>query len=740
MRIRPLIAPAAGPPPPAGGHRLLRRCRLESGGSARRPARRAEPFRAGKVTLSTLIPTHREPAVRRRRGGAGPLPLAALALLALAALPLRGQEGEVRPRYVLPVISEGDRQAYEDFRKFVAERAWSRAFRSIQDQMQREPEGLMPAEADRASLPWREQIWTDLAALPPEGRRAFRLFHDARVERALRGSEGLDLPSRRRVLEDVFWTGFLASKGGEAAYALALLELGEGRPARAARYLRAVADHLPEADLDRAALWTALAVACHRSGDGERFREAAGYASGRFGDRSVAIEIPGEGLIAGAVDDVLEALDPRKPAGGVGPSPPDLELQEGELRRIWTRSLLQDHPDGATPPKHAPGSIFRKLMRGGKEDGEKDDGAVDAARVALACDGRRLAVNRDGTLRVFDPATGGLVWKTGRRVPAAQEQGAVPFAVFAGDDLYCSTRTPASGARAVLECHDASAAGDQPRWSTANIEEFKRFHLLSEPLAAGGQVLIAAVEEQVRQLFLLAIDRESGALLKEVPLGAPASARSSLWSWRPRRDAGLAEYRPRLAVRDDQVLVMTDGGAVCAVSPAQSRLLWALPYEFLASRIPGGWSPSSMAFSGDLLLFRSQGSRRLIALDAEARKTAWQRSVPADSSLAGIDDRHYYMLGAELIAIARDGRRLVWSRVVPASRGVPSMLVTESRIALLSGAELLLLEKSRGDVTARMLFPEFKDGGARLHRTACGSVFLAGAEQMIRIANHSQQK
>ena len=56
----------------------------------------------------------------------------------------------------------------------------------------------------------------------------------------------------------------------------------------------------------------------------------------------------------------------------------------------------------------------------------------------------------------------------------------------------------------------------------------------------------------------------------------------------------------------------------------------------------------------------------LHAIDCETPAIVWQRPVDGDTTIAGIDDRHLYMLGHELSAIDLKTRGMRWSTKLPA--------------------------------------------------------------------------
>jgi outer membrane protein assembly factor BamB len=652
------------------------------------------------------------------------------------------QQDQVRTAYIFPIIGEADRQAYEDFQKLIKEKDWSRAFRSIQDQMRTPPDGLMPAVAGRPSLTWREQIWRDFQGLPAEARSAYRIFHDPATAKALKQIEALPEVERWPALENLYWTSFLSSDGDLVAYRLAIRECGRARYRRAAAYLQDLIDGHPDTDLNRAEVWTLLCLCLVWSEQQQHAAEAIAFTTERFGDQSVRIKISGDLIHEGTVTEILERARETRGGGEVSRAdvPKDFEFPEDGPSFAWKRSLSVE--EATTPDKAKPApreNVLKGLFNRKKEaDAAAPNAkAIDKMVPALAVWGDRVAVDRGTEVKVLSLLDGSLIWKSKPRGIMPEDEGSRPVSVLhvAGGSLF----TTRIGKRrvSILECRDAAATEDHVIWSTEEPEFAKGRSVLCPPVVMDGFVFLLMGDNSIRQFALVVLQQDTGSLVREVALGTPATASQDYWGWSGNQGDLFKNYTPRLTGLGEQVIVMTDGGALCAVSSRGGSLQWALPYDFRSSRIQPGGSPASVVADGGLLYFRSQGSRRLIAFHPVDRQVIWERAVPADSRLLGMDADGYYLLGAELMAIDRKTRELLWSRRLTHAARNGGVIVTESQVLVPTSGQIQGIDKKSGDTISRTPLPGFEKNGTVLHLTPQGHLLIVDHETLALVRSDS---
>ena len=648
---------------------------------------------------------------------------------------LASDSQEERPtQYVLPVIEEGARQAYEDFVKLVKQKSWSRAFRSIQEQNDNPPEGLMPGRVGEVAVAWRERVFMDYLALGTDARRAFRLFYDPSVENGIKQAEALKGQERREKLLHLYWTGFLSSSGDDVAWLLACDAMVEKDHRRAAHYLSMILEHHADSNLERPMLWVALCNAQAKMGDLTAYEDSKSYALDRYGDELVEIHLPGHESLQGLVTDVLQAIDKdvSDPSGvGERVDVPSVRPLEGEAEWMWSRKNLLQGPAGKA--KKARKGLLSKLFGPSEQEvkqararGEVEPGMRFIPASAISED--RILVNRAGKAALVDLHTGEVIWASRRKT--AQEADSYYsryIATYQGGYFFSTSGPAGSGNRFFLECHDPKSSAEKPVWSTARSESMRKWDFIGRPLVHEGHIYILSSDGEIKQVFLAVLKLASGEFVRRIDLGTPVRA-SSGNHWFPNNSQGWNRASPGIAIDQGQVIVMTDGGAVCAVDLGTNKLSWAFPYDYKQSRPCGVVSPGKAQVVGGLVLARSQGSKRLIALDCAARSVAWERSVRSDTHFVGIDENNFYVLGAELEAIGLEDLRLKWSRRLTGIKGWPSVVVLKDRILVANGRGIKAYDKASGDELGELKIPEIRKAGATLHLTPNSKLICIGVE------------
>ena len=73
--------------------------------------------------------------------------------------------------------------------------AWEKAFKQIETLLAEPAVGLVPSK-DGLLVPLSMAVATDLAALPPSGQDAYRLFHDAEAKKLWEATAKRNRPGR----------------------------------------------------------------------------------------------------------------------------------------------------------------------------------------------------------------------------------------------------------------------------------------------------------------------------------------------------------------------------------------------------------------------------------------------------------------------------------------------------------------------------------------------------------------
>jgi hypothetical protein len=156
---------------------------------------------------------------------------------------------------------------------------------------------------------------------------------------------------------------------------------------------------------------------------------------------------------------------------------------------------------------------------------------------------------------------------------------------------------------------------------------------------------------------------------------------------------------------------MTNNGALLAVDVAEQRIRWAFTYDpppvmggenIFYGQMPTAHAPGAAILRGSVLFLKETGGRMLHALDLDGPSVVFQRPVDADNTIAGIDDRHLYMLGQELSAIDLKTKSMHWSTKMPAGSAAVRVVHGAGSLYLFSSRGVYELEIETGDPASRI--------------------------------------
>lgn len=615
--------------------------------------------------------------------------------------------------YGVPLVDEVHLASYRDFRDLVAASDWSRAFRAVAEQMENPPQGLLPAR-EGIALSFGERLWRDLTELDRDGRRAFRLYYDARAERLWREAERQRAPEERlELLRTLYERWFITSWGDQAGDALARAALAVGDASRAAAYWRAVVEHHRDTDLDRYELWLDLCAACAAADDREGLGAAAEHVSLRYAGREVARS--GE---TQPVEDWLAGLVRRRRPGEVsGALPARLPLAE-DAPVAWSFALPEIEASASASDRQV-------FFMGDQQD--QNEPPLPAALLHEA----GFLLDHAGELRLMDPADGSEVWTAGERttrVAPGQLRGR-GILVRAGDDVLAATDFGMNDQSLVTHLMRVEPGPGRERWTTADWVDDASF--LGEPLALGDRIYVVAQGLGTYNLELWCLDRGTGEPRWNVPIGTPAStSTTNPFGWNT--STSLLPLRPALVSVAGELLVVTDSGAVLSVDPLNGGIQWA-HVRPLDRRLSPGPSPGSVHVRDGVLFVRTHGSTRCVALDVVGRRELWTATVAHDERIVAADDAQLYLLGANVRALDMGSGDRVWSRPVLVPADARHLVLTEAYVYVLTRRGLYELERATGDSGRRPLRGAFRrPGGGDLfcdgRRLVC-----VGAEEVLAV-------
>jgi outer membrane protein assembly factor BamB len=566
-----------------------------------------------------------------------------------------------RPLQMPPATTEV-KEALEDFDRFRQRGAWERAFKALytinEDQAQRFVDGddgfIIPVARKRREI---------LSALPPEGRSAYRLFHDAEARELYDEAQG---DAEKANLERLFSAYFTTTVGATAADRLGDLYFQEGRFDRAADCWLAVLRRT-DVDLSPAPLAVKAAVALSRAGRRSEFDGLRAEIEGRYRDEAVDV--------AGRTEPAPQALQRILGPDASPDAAAEASTGDGPIAPL----------DGAVPAWRFQIAETIEAGMGTIELNQWRAGFLASAAPAAAVDGGTLYLNFLGRILALDLATGKLRWRTGsfhdlRRLasqPMGQMLDPSRYAILArGRRIWTVTRDPKDqnyGALHQLECRRAEDG--EILWKLADLPEYAGHEPTGPPLLADGKLFIPTKSQQGQPLprhWVLAVRPEDGRTLWKAEVAVSRQAENQGYYYnRP-----VSKAQVRLLLRAGALYVDTHAGILARLDADSGALDWGYGYETapLESQsrfFYGGQMLEPQAAGeppvdrGEALIFKGAESNRVYAIDPDRMAVSWRRPIGKAVRIAAVDGPTIYLGGEELAALDAETRELRWAVRLP---------------------------------------------------------------------------
>ena len=616
--------------------------------------------------------------------------------------------------FTLPAQKNEVAESLADFRRYAEKTTWERAFKALEKVQEADPNALTPS-SDGLYMPTRRVLRHALAELPPAGKQAYRLFHDADAKTLFAQAEGKnEVEKLRKVFNDFFIT----SVGDAAADRLGDIYFEQGEMDKAAECWQAVLQWCPESALPRVRLLVKSAIAEARGGHWDAFDELNREVHQRHAEEKVVLG--GKSAVAAAQLDAF-----------------------GKKNRPQTQAAEGQRADLHLPVADAPAWQFRIIPQRdasafaqvGMNWGWGMRFAVAEMVPALALDDQRAYLNFLGYLLAVDLKTGKLLWRSariadlGQKVQQSQYHYPEQYAiVVAGDTLWCVTRDVGQIGQhgQPFRLGRWEAATGKAGWNSQSINDLQQWNMMGVPLPVGDRVYVAAAKNgQGAEQHVLAMQASDGKLLWSTHLGTHQADQSQMWH---RRTA-----QPSLILSGGRLYVDSHAGGLVALDAASGAIEWAFAYD---SSMPDQnmWYNQPSVFTtlappilvGKTLYIKGMRSDRLYALDISTPKLLWKRPVSESAMLVGVDDENLYLSGEEVLAIDLATQKLKWASRLPSGTGWVRPLVTEDRFYQFTSRGIFELDKRNGD-TVRLFRGSDLD--------SLGGVILATPTRVLTISN-----
>jgi outer membrane protein assembly factor BamB len=317
----------------------------------------------------------------------------------------------------------------------------------------------------------------------------------------------------------------------------------------------------------------------------------------------------------------------------------------------------------------------------------------EATRVVLAVSASQSEVNRFH-LVAYDALTGRQLWSTDRATHESTKTSFIGTPLVDGDSVYALS-------------HQVTPESDQN---------------------ANGQNGPAASAVSLRRL-----DLRTGTELWSLTLGTPQLVGN-----------GYGQQllpTPALLLSGGHIYVLTNDGALLAVSVDRRQIDWAFKYPppnyrqnrgqfFVAARTPGlqPRTTGPIVVRDGVIYFKESMGPTLYALEEHGPRLRWKWEDSELTNLVGVDDTDVYLFYGELSAISRNKPETRWSnRLTVELPGVGAQVGSQA-ILVFTPRGLFELSKETGDV--RRIFR-----GADLG--AAGGFVLAAGKRLISVSNLS---
>ena len=573
-----------------------------------------------------------------------------------------------RPLQMSPASTEV-KEALDDFERFQRRRAWERALKSLytiaDNQAARFVDGENGFIISVASK--RQAV---LAALPPEGKAAYRLFYDAEAKKLLDLAEG---PTELKNLERLYSAYFISSVGDNAADRLGDLYFEMGQFDRAADCWLAILRELPDTDLSPAQVGVKAAIALARAGRQSELDQVRAELAERHADEKVTIAgitaTPTE-LLKRLLGSENAAAETAKSVAGTDELNPNLG---NDVEPAWQVRFGDSVEAGMTPA----------------ELSQWESNTLSTAVPAVAVAGKTLFSNYLGHVFAVDLETGKMLWRSSSfhqlEVAALNNQmGMIDparYAVIASDEyvwaLGRDPKDPNFMSPSRLTCRRTQ--GGDVVWQTSDLGDYAQIDLVGRPMLVAGKIFCAAKttmnqgQEGSRQ-SVVAIQPRDGKLLWKTELGGFRQGQQMFMYYGMRED----EPQPQLLYRAGTIFVDTHVGVLARLDAESGALDWGYGYHTdpvqgqnrfmffggpqMTSQDSASGPPVSL---GETLLIKGARSDRLYALDPSRMKVLWERPIAKSARLLGADERAVFLGGPELGALDLRTRDLSWATHVP---------------------------------------------------------------------------
>lgn len=572
----------------------------------------------------------------------------------------------LKPGFRLTLAEEDLQKQMAELNGFLEAGDWAKAFRMLTELGDEELEVMVAMGDAGHHVLVKEELQRQLLSLPPDGRRAFRLYFDGQAAEQFEKIKNHPLPGsdEQLMLTQTLVDRLLASSvGGEAAVLLGDMYFERGLFDQAERNWGLALAEGSATGQTTLELEAKRALALQRGGKPGQALDLFNGLKARYGQANIQAggqEVDALKLLGQSIDQTAQAV-----AVDEGASLAKNLLPEQEAMPHWHLPFLD------TPTQNAANQV--------RSHNSYYSPPADIVKYVpqVVADDKRVYFQWLGVVFALDRDSGRIVWNDGEMQQAAnqttmraQSNHGDPrnYRIAIADETVLVTSPQNNGQNSpfVLKAYDAE--NGIVRWSSDTRQDWTiqdpnnpqqgATSMLGEVLAVGSSAYAIVHRPGTNELFLRRFAPSTGEVDWTIPLGTAESI-----TFQYTQVSRMPQ--PSLMMGPSLLYVMTNNGAILAVDVIASEVKWAYkfdppfgigqqqPNNFIRGNQLGNQLEAMANTNGADNLFIKDGTlyakehngKSLFAFDPASGKVKWSADqLKPDARLIGINDKYFFLM------------------------------------------------------------------------------------------------
>lgn len=600
-------------------------------------------------------------------------------------------------------VDEKKLNLLDDYERYVRHDMWEKALTAIKElSASKSTSPLLPTK-DGFLINADQRIFRALATLPAEGREAYRLFYDGKARKEYEGltaQAGLFAPETLKKAQQIYLQYFLTAIGDDVADLLGNQAFERGEFSQAAQYWRSILEHHPDTNLSEFQLNVKYALALIRN-------RQTGQAAATI--EVISQQFPGQKITLGG-----ESVDPVSYLQKLMQQNTELTVSTDENQKANDLHREIDLPEAQVKPRWQLNFLDETVVQAIQNSQTNYYGRGKSYITyvpPMATDEQQAYFNFYGVCFSVNLQTGKLIWRNSKLKDLGthfsnysfhQSNHLNQYHITVNGDYVLATMIPQKEMNHYRACYRLFAyqktTGKELWQTTKNNKE----SYISKPLVVGDQVYVISHLQNNKQLKLNCLNLKNGRTDWSVSLGSVVVGNSP---------NGMPQMpSPVLQRRGDQLLILTNNGALFEISLADRSINWVFRYAYPTNPTNNNYyyaavaeevalhSGGQMIQDHNLLYFKEAGADEVYALDLATKKVVWKRPVQVSAQLVGLDQQNLYLLSSELEALDRETSQLNWAVKLPIAAGGLSAVIASDQAWVFTSRGIFEISKANGDI------------------------------------------